>query len=1495
MSSSPPQELSPSALVECLRERGVRLWVDGQDLRYAGPPGALDAGLLAQVRSAKPALLAMLASRRRDDDSNPGQFGIFAGNGGLADAPIARVERRSEMPVSLAQQRFWLLHQLAGQGATYNVPQALVLHGELDVDALQAAMADVVARHEVLRTSFHARVGLPVQVVHGQVDLHMEQVDLRVADPAQALAQARRHVAAAAARPFDLECAPLLRASVLRTGSQEHVLALVLHHIVCDGRSLEVFWADLAQAYASRCALDAPAWSPLQVQYVDYAAHEAARLADAGSARALAWWTATLDGAPPLLELPTDRLRPALPSFAGDLERFRLGPQASTDLRALARSHQATPFMTLLAVLAVVLLRYSGQDEVCLGAPVANRTHPQVQDLIGAFINTVVLRVDGRGNPSFAVLLARVRQAALDAFEHQEVPFEQVVQAVSPERVVAASPLFQVAVSWLQTQASLPRLAGLSATLFEFDHPSVKFDLDLEVHEEADDFLVAWFYSTALFERASMQRMIGHLRRVLAAAAADAGQPIEHIDLLDGDEIRLVTQTWARAAPVAVPYLTVLHGFVAQALAVPQRVAVADGPLHLSYGELAARAQDMALRLADAGVGLGAVVGVLLPPGPELMVALLGVMAAGAAYLPLESRLPAARIRLMLDDAAAAALITAADEPLARELAQGRALLVPSAQGRGALIPAADPARPAYVIYTSGSTGQPKGVVVGHDNLANYIAWAGQAYGQRRDGGPLDMPLFTALAFDLTVTSLFLPLVSGGRIVVYRDEGGVPALFQVFREQQVDLVKLTPAHLAMLGAPDLSLGRIRGLILGGEDLKTAPCRRLVEASAGQVAIFNEYGPTETTVGCMLHRFDPDVDTGASVPIGRPAVGAAIYVLDRAGRPAPVGVAGELYIGGAGVARGYLGQPVLTAERFVPDPWKPGSRMYRSGDQGRWRTDGVLEYLGRRDHQVKIRGHRIELDEIAAAMGADPEVADATAIVMARPVSAAVEPVRHCMRCGLASNYPGLRFDADGVCDTCQAYAANRQRVAGYFRTPADLEAVFERARARGLGRYDCLALVSGGKDSVYMLVRLKEMGLRILAYTLDPGYLSEEAKANIRHMTSLLGIEHRFGGTPHMNEIFVDSLRRHANVCNGCFKTLYTLSFRLAHEEGIPVIATGLSRGQFFETRLSKYYNAPSFDTEQIDRQVLQARKLYHRLGDVVDRRLDNSFLHDDRVFEQIEVVDFYRYVDVSLDELLAHLATLGWRRPSDTGRSTNCLINEAGIFFHKKQRGYHNYALPYAWDVRVGHKTREQSMAELDDEIDEQNVSRMLGEIGWRGPIENEQRAEPLLVGYYVPRGELPPQALRERLALRLPAALVPDVLLPLQSLPLNRNGKVDRAALPPPHLEALDAGREMPRNALERDIAAAWQEALGFGEFGIRDNFFALGGHSLMATRVAAAITARNGMTLPLSALFERPTIAQLAEWLAGQSKAAEASLEDILAEVAAMSDEQARGQLK
>ncbi len=800
--------------------------------------------------------------------------------------------------------------------------------------------------------------------------------------------------------------------------------------------------------------------------------------------------------------------------------------------------------------------------------------------------------------------------------------------------------------------------------------------------------------------------------------------------------------------------------------------------------------------------------------------------------------------------------------------------------------------------------------MIEHRGLTNYIAWAAKVYGQ---GERLDFAFFTSLAFDLTVTSIFMPLVSGGRIVVYREDetDRTPVVVRIFRERAVEIVKLTPAHLSMVRDLGLEGGRIRRLILGGEDLKTDLCRAVHEAFGGDIAIFNEYGPTETVVGCMIHRFDPETDRGTSVPIGKPADNVRLYLLDRHGAPVPVGASGEMYVGGDGVGREYLNRPDLTAERFLADPFRAGGRMYRTGDLARWRPDGVMEYLGRVDHQVKIRGHRIELDEVAAVLGEHEAVAETVAsVILRKAVKPAETEVKLCARCGLASNYPGAVYDEEGICDTCRDFERYAGKVKAYFRRPEDFLGLIEAARRAGrAAEYDGVALVSGGKDSSYMLSKLVEQGVRVIAYTLDHDWISEEARENIRRIAGDLGVPVIFDRTEHMPAIFRDSLERHANVCNGCFKTLYTLSMKLARDRGIPFVFTGLSRGQFFETRLSKFYRAPRFDADRLDEAVLAARRVYHRVDDAVKQLLDVEPFLDGKIFDEVHVVDFYRYFDVSMEELYKHLEThVGWRRPTDTGRSTNCLINDLGIFMHKRLRGYHNYALPYTWDVRMGHKKRDEALEELNDEIDEAAVREMARRIGYEEPA-NRAAEEKCLVAYYVARADVPEADLRAYMARRVPPAMVPAYFVRVESLPLTPNGKVDRRALPAPRaLRAATEERIPPRTPVESALARAWSEALGVPDLGVRDNFWTLGGHSLLATQVIARISEDLGIELPLGALFDHPTIEQLAALVPADAAARKEvrerggapggasadDLESILAELESMTDDEAAARL-
>ena len=943
------------------------------------------------------------------------------------------------------------------------------------------------------------------------------------------------------------------------------------------------------------------------------------------------------------------------------------------------------------------------------------------------------------------------------------------------------------------------------------------------------------------------------------------------------------------AAPYPADH-TIIDLFVAQVATRGDDEAIRCGAESLTYRELNDRANQFATHLRTLGVDPGELVVLFMEHSIEVVCAILGVLKAGAAYVPLDPSVPQERLAFMLEDIA-----RGLGEILPVVVTQSRLIdRLPSSASRVMAIDAdfaaiahnpsseplleVSPRDLAYVIYTSGSTGNPKGVMIEHRSLVNYIWWARQKYSANER---LAWPLFSSLAFDLTVTSIFTPLISGGRIVVYREDPGLPGMVivDVVEDNAVDIVKLTPAHISMIKNLNLRSSRIRKFIVGGEDFKTTLARDLTRNFGYPVEIYNEYGPTEATVGCMIHRYDNQNDFGLSVPIGVPAANNAVYVLNEQLHPVDVGVIGEMYLAGDGLARGYFNRPDLTAEKFVIAKNLRNAadslRLYKTGDLARWSSNGQLEFLGRTDHQVKINGARIELGEVEARLMQHPQIRECVVDVVRSVL--AESKLSYCTRCGLASNMPGTTYSAEGVCNVCRAYETYADKAEAYFKTPDDFKLIVAEMKANRHGEYDCLVMLSGGKDSTYMLYQLCALGLKPLVFTLDNGFISEEAKTNINRVVQALGVHHVYGTTSHMNEIFVDSLKRYANVCNGCFKTLYTLTVNLAQEKGIRYIITGLSRGQFFETRLTAdVFEREDFQVEKLDALVLEARKAYHRRPDAVACHLDVEVFRGDGVFDHIQFVDFYRYWSVPLTEMHEFLRTrTPWRRPSDTGRSTNCLINDLGIFVHKKQRGFHNYALPYSWDVRLGQKTREEAMAELQDEISESRVTRLMEEIGYDLPSVEETTID-RLSAWYVSDQPLTASELRAHLGKTLPDYMIPTQFVRLERLPLTSNGKVDRKQLPAISTDGVQSKGDVPppRTDTEKALTAIWSQLLNVNNFGIHDDFFELGAQSLLAIRAVSRIRDAFGVDVSLRSLFERPTVAGLAEVIDGLSWVATSS---------------------
>jgi amino acid adenylation domain-containing protein len=1402
-------------------------------------------------------------------------------------------------PMSFAQQRLWFLEQMEPGGAAYHIPLLVRLRGRLDAAALERSMNAVVARHESLRTVFGSVNGEPAQIIQPETTVPLPVVSLPELMEAEASAEIERRVAEDLRRPFDINCGPLLRAALLRIRSDDHVLSVVLHHLIADGWSLGVLIEELNAFYTAFASGREVSLPEPSLHYPDFAVWQREYLQSDRMREQIGIWRTRLADAPSVLELPLDHPRTAKPARRGRRLPLRLPDEVVKKMRELGRTENATLHMILLAAFKATLHRYNTAcDDLVLGTLVAGRGRPELERLIGLFVNTLPLRTSLAGNPTFRELLARVRETTLDAYSRQDVPFEQIVAAASAERGLAHQPLVQAILSFQNMPAAvveLPELRFEPAAVLR-DVP-MRFDLEFYFWEERQTVCGDLLYSTELFQDATIEDLVRRFTGVLNGALENPLTRLSALPFTDEAEQRSLPKRWSAAADY--PCEACLHRLLeAQAERTPDRPAVVCGTQVWTYRELNVRADQIARRLREWGVVPGSPVGILLDRSPETIFSILGVLKTGAAYLPLDLTAPDARLARVLGDCDLKWLISRPRLTTRRSFLARQGVRILDADDSSLRAPATGtpsievaPTSAAYVIYTSGSTGTPKGAVLPHRAVTNYLWWARRMYAGEQ---PCDFPFFTPLSFDLTVTSLYVPLLTGGAVHVYReDEDGAPALFDVLRDDRVDAIKLTPAHLTVLRERGLTPARLKTLIVGGEAFKTETARSVHALLGGRVVQYNEYGPTETAVGCMIHRYDSKHDVGLSVPIGGPAANVHLYVLDAYDNLVPPGAVGELCIGGDGVAVGYLNRPELTAEKFIANPFRPGERLYRSGDAAKPRRDGVLEFLGRTDGQVKIRGFRVETGEIEAALLRHEAVAECAVVAVSLPAGPQNDE-RCCVRCGLPANHPAAQLDAAGVCRLCLLFDTHRKEALSYFRTMDDLRELFRSAPPAD-GGYDCLVLFSGGKDSTYMLHRLAELGLKILTFTLDNGYLMDGAKENIRRVVAELKVDHVYGSTPHMPEILRDSLDRYANVCNQCFKVVYTLAMQLAHEKGVRFIVTGLSRGQLFETRLGELLKEHIFEPQEVERVVMAARKAYHRQDDAVSRLLDTAPFRDDAFFERVRFVDFYRYCDATQPEIYDYLQKrTSWFNPSKAGCTTNCRVNDVGIWVHRQERGFHNYALPVSWEVRLGRLGRDAGLRELRDAADEADVARMLMEIGRSPRPRANSSSGPELASYYTARDGAEPVGLREYLAARLPDYMVPRYFVRLEKLPLTANGKINRRALPSPAAEDRSACAPVaPRTSTERELATLWADLLGIAAVGIHDNFFELGGHSLSATQLAARILRMWDVEISVRMVFEHPTVAALAEKI---DLARLATIdEQALAEVESLSDDEAEHRLR
>ncbi len=1356
----------------------------------------------------------------------------------------------------------WLGQQMVGVQPIYSMALGVSL-GQVSVEVFQRAFARLVERFEPLQAM--AQVGSDGQ---GQqtclaysipANRNLPVVDFSAETDANEAAM--RWMKQRAAKPFDPSGA-LCDSALLKIGKQRVIWFINQHHLVTDAWSCRLLLEAMDEEYANLLAGGGLLPALPQRRAAPHAGSEiAARLQNSHD-----YWRqlyASIPSQGALFNRNSDPLR----SDSGR-EQFVLDKAQVDQLQVLASKHfpaltrQISLFTCFGALLVALVSRLAYRQRVGFDTPALNRPSAEDRATPGLYIELFPFAADVDSSASFA----RIGQQLLGL----------IPAFVKHGRPGASLPGSNRACDTLLNfiPFSLGSFAGQPVSA-DFVHPGCSdaaYAIRMQVWDLGGNggLTVMLDLKNDVFGGRERVLALDCSQRLLRAFMDDPRTPVASVPLLP-DELKqclLLDYNDTSAAPV--PGQTVLQTLWRTAASRPDAVAICCNGESRCYGELIDRVESIAAALAAAGVSAGDRIGICLSRGIPMVEVILASLRLGAVYVPVDPQSPVIRRQQILAAASTVVVVqdcsTDAMHPASvRVLSPSELTNAAAANDRSKLPDIGQLALQddAYILFTSGSTGTPKGIPVSQLGLAVYIEWAQRNYA---DLGPLSMPLLSSIAFDLTVSSLFLPLVTGGTLHVYPSthESYDNALLRAVEDNHVNAIKLTPAHLRLLQQLDLQRSHLHTLIVGGEQLSTALAEATADKFGEDIRIFNEYGPTEAVVGCMIHRYQANGNSigqnEAAVPIGRPADHTRIYLLNSALQPALPGVVGEIYIHRLGAPSAYLRPDDALEGTFVPDLLDPGATMYRSGDLARFNDNGELVYIGRADHQVKVSGHRVELGEVEAVLQAYAGVKDVVALLNETP-SDVHGPVVRCSECGVGDDTPGVQLDPEGICQLCRDFTALSPRIERYFRERDELRGAIASHARRKHGDYDCLVLLSGGKDSTYALYQVAAMGFRIYAFTLDNGYISDQARSNIQRVVDDLGIDHEFASTGHMNAIFRDSLGRFSNVCQGCFKTIYTLSIRRADQLGIPLVVTGLSRGQLFETRLNLGLFRGERSDREIDSAILAARKAYHRRPDAVTECLGTDGFDSDELFERVQLLDFYRYWSAPLDEMLDFLASRApWIRPSDTGRSSNCLINDVGIHVHAKERGFHNYALPYSWDVRLRQKSREQAVEELNDDIDLPRVEGILETIGYQAKTLNRGGVQSL-VAFYSAGGEVDEAQLRAFLKSRLPDFAIPAKLVAVANMPLTINGKIDRTALLAQLSSGSAAEYRAPANDAEVVVCDVWQELLDHRPIGADDNFFELGGNSLLAIECINLLCQRYQLNLPLELVFTRPVAAQLA----------------------------------